>query len=165
MIEESFAERLRLEPLASLRALREVLREEERQVSYWRRLVQGRLDLARAALAGNQPSAEKLAATASGRRPDPRRAGDGRRSPSFAKFADGTRNRKLASLAVVWDIPIPWDDPQCLGEIERTLIEIEAELSSYRRDLHERIDACTAELVGRYRSDPDELRSLGPSLR
>jgi len=165
--EESFAERLRLEPLAGLRALRKALREEERQVSYWRRLVQGRLDVARAVLAGDRPSAEKLAAAASGSRPESREgtSGSSRRSPAVARLADGTRDRRLASLAAVWDKPIPWDDPVPLAEVERTLAEIEADLSRYRRDLHERVDACTAELVGRYRSDPRELKSLGPSAR
>src|SRR6266542_4829903 len=75
--DESLVERLRLEPLAGLRALRKALREEERQVSYWRRLVQGRLDVARAVLAGDRPSAEKLAAAASGSRPESREGTSG----------------------------------------------------------------------------------------
>lgn len=161
----SFVERLRLEPLAGLRALRKALREEERQVSYWRRLVQGRLDLARAALAGDQPSVEKLTATASGQRPDSRRNGAPRRSPAFAQFVSGIQDRRLASLAAAWDTPIPWDDPGHLRQVEATLAEIEAELSTRRRDLHQRIDACTAELVDRYRSDPEELKRLGPAPR
>lgn len=165
MSEDSFVGRLRLEPLAALRALRRTLREEERQVSYWRRLVQGRLDLARAALAGDQPSIEKLTATASGQRPDPFRAGAPRRSPSFANFVNGTQDRKLAALAAAWDTPIPWDDRERLRDVEATLAEIERELSRRRHDLHERIDACTAELVDRYRRDPEELKRLGPSAR
>jgi hypothetical protein len=163
--DESFEERLRLEPLAGLRALRKALREEERQVSYWRRLVQGRLDLARAAVAGDQPSIEKLTATASGQRSDMRRSATLRRSPSFVKFVNGIQDSRLASLAEAWDTPIPWDDPERLRQIEGTLAEIEAELSRRRRDLHERIDACTKELVDRYRSDPAQLRRLGPSTR
>jgi hypothetical protein len=163
--DERFVERLRREPLAGLRALREALREEERQVSYWRRLVQGRLDLAQAALAGDQPSVEKLTATASGRRPDPRRAGAQRRSPSFAKFVNGIQDRRLAALAAAWDTPIPWDDRDRLRQVEATLAEIERELSRRRRELHGRIDACTTELVDRYRRDPEELKRIGPSPR
>jgi len=163
--DETFVERLRTEPLAGLRALRKSLREEERQVSYWRRLVQGRLDLTEAALAGDQPSVEKLTATASGQRQDPRRGGAPRRSPSFVKFVSGIQDRRLASLAAAWDTPIPWDDKERLREVEATLAEIEGELSKRRRGLHERIDACTTELVDRYRRDPEELRRLGPSPR
>jgi hypothetical protein len=163
--DQRFVERLRLEPLAGLRALREALREEERQVSYWRRLVQGRLDLAQAALAGDQASVEKLTATASGQRPDPRRAGAPRRSPSFAKFAGGIQDRRLAALAAAWDTPIPWDDRERLRQVAASLAQIESELSRRRRELHQRIDACTTELVDRYRRDPEELRRLGPSPR
>ncbi len=163
MTDESFVERLRRESLAGLRTLRKALREEERRVSYWRRLVQGRLDLARAALAGHQPSVEKLIATASFQRSDPGRNAAPRRSPGFARFVSGTQDGRLASLAAAWDTPIPWDDPERLRQVEGILAEIEAELSKRRRDLHEHIDACTAELVDRYRRDPDELRQLGPS--
>jgi hypothetical protein len=152
--DESFMERLRLESLAGLRALRQVLREEERQVSYWRRLVQGRLDLAQAALAGDQPSVEKLTATASGQRSDLGR-----------NCVSGIQDRRLVSLAAAWDTTIPWDDPERLHQVEATLAEIEEELSRRRRDLHERIDACTTELVDRYRRDPGELKRLGPSPR
>jgi hypothetical protein len=162
--DESFEEWLRLEPLAGLRALRQGLREEERQVSYWRRLVQGRLDLAQAAVSGDQPSVEKLTATASGQRSSVGRATP-RRSPSFARLAGGIQDRRVVGLAETWDTPIPWDDPERLREIEGTLAEIETELSRRRRELHVRIDACTRELVDRYRSDPAQLRRLGPTAR
>ncbi|HEV3398239.1 MAG TPA: hypothetical protein VG693_03015, partial [Actinomycetes bacterium] len=54
-------------PLDDLRTLRESLREEEQRVSYWRQLVQGRLDLVRTALEGGQPSADDLASLAAAR--------------------------------------------------------------------------------------------------
>jgi hypothetical protein len=158
--EETFAERLLLEPLAGLRALRSGLREEERQVSYWRRLVQGRLDLVRDALAGHRPSAERLASSRAGHE-----GTDSGRSPAFTTIGEGGMERRLATLVELWDTPIPWDDPDKLRRVETTLVTNEADLSSYRRDLHERIDACTAELVGRYRRNPGELRSLGPLSR
>lgn len=132
-------------------------------MSYWRRLVQGRLDLARAALAGDEPSVERLAAAEHSGALD--RNGASLRSPSFAVFVNGIQDRKLASLAATWDTPIPWDDPERLREAERELVQVEAELSRRRRELHQRIDACTAELVERYRSDPGALRRLGPSSR
>ena len=52
------------DPLDDLRTLRESLREEEQRVSYWRQLVQGRLDLVRTALEGGHPSADDLASLA-----------------------------------------------------------------------------------------------------
>ena len=54
-------------PLDDLRTLRESLREEEQRVSYWRQLVQGRLDLVRTALEGGHPSADDLASLAAAR--------------------------------------------------------------------------------------------------
>jgi hypothetical protein len=74
------------------------------------------------------------------------------------QFAQRLRLEPLAALR-------DWDDPDQLRQVERTLVTMEADLSGYRHDLHERIDACTAELVGRYRSDPEQLRSLGPPSR
>lgn len=152
------------EPLGELRARCKALREEERQVSYWRRLVQGRLDLTRAALAGDEPSVEQLAAAAE-RRVKPSRNGGVHRSPSFPRFADPVQDRGLTGLAAAWNTPIPWEHPERLREVERSLVQVEAELSRHRRELHQRIDACTAELVERYRSDPGALRRLGPSSR
>ena len=89
MIEDDAVHVERREPLADLRALREALREEEQRVSYWRQLVQGRLDLLRSALDGGHPSV---------------------------------------------------DD----------------------RALHERIDDCTAQLVGHYQRDPAQLAEIVP---
>ena len=196
MTEDPFTGRLRSEPLASLRALREALREEERQVSYWRRLVQGRLDLARTALAGGEPTAEFLAISAATRE----RAGDARarRSPAFTgslhttgaaasgspppapvgKRSGGLRSEASATasgdpgepsgsppvnnLGRLWETPMPWDDPERLRVMADALTEAEAALSLYRRTLHRRIDACTAELVGRYQRDPRQLDRIVP---
>ena len=121
-------------PLDDLRILRESLREEEQRVSYWRQLVQGRLDLVRTALEGGHPSADDLASLAL----------EGLVSP-------------LAGLEDLWDAPIAWDDPPALHRLERGLVEAEVKLSAYRRALHERIDACTAQLVDHYQRDPAQI--------
>ena len=36
-------------------------------------------------------------------------------------------------------------------------MEAEVKLSAYRRALHERIDACTAQLVDHYQRDPAQI--------
>ena len=118
-------------PLDDLRTLRESLREEEQRVSYWRQLVQGRLALVRTALEGGHPSADDLALK-------------GLVSP-------------LAGLEDLWDAPIAWDDPPAPHRLERGLVEAEVKLSAYRRALHERIDACTAQLVDHYQRDPAQI--------
>jgi hypothetical protein len=110
-------------PLDDLRTLRESLREEEQRVSYWRQLVQGRLDLVRTALDGGHPSADDLASLAAAR---PR---------------DGARRRSPAATSLALE----------------GLVEAEVKLSAYRRALHERIDACTAQLVDHYQRDPAQI--------
>ncbi|HEX9342342.1 MAG TPA: hypothetical protein VF995_01840 [Actinomycetota bacterium] len=160
MTEDPFTGRLQSEPLVGLRALREALREEERQVSYWRRLVQGRLDLARTALAGGEPTAEFLAITAATReRPSETRA---RRSPAFTGSLRGRESPPVGDLGRLWETPMPWDDTEQLTAMTNALAEAETALSLYRRTLHQRIDACTAELVGRYRRDLKQLDRIVP---
>jgi hypothetical protein len=110
-------------PLDDLRILRESLREEEQRVSYWRQLVQGRLDLVRTAPDGGHPSADDLASLAAAR---PR---------------DGARRRSPAATSLALE----------------GLVEAEVKLSAYRRALHERIDACTAQLVDHYQRDPAQI--------
>lgn len=153
MTDDAFTDRLREQPLAHLRALRESLQEEERRVSYWRQLVQGRLDLVRTGLEGGLPAPGDLA----------RRGGGhpaARRSPAWTLVGLDDGAVPVAGLGTLWDTPIPWNHVAELAEVERGLVEAEVELSVYRRALHQRIDACTAELVGRYARDPSQLGAL-----
>jgi len=140
-------------PLDDLRTLRESLREEEQRVSYWRQLVQGRLDLVRTALEGGHPSADDLASLAAARSRD----GARRRSPAATSLALEGLVSPLSGLEDLWDAPIAWDDPPALQRLERGLVEAEVKLSAYRRALHERIDACTAQLVDHYQRDPAQI--------
>ena len=140
-------------PLDDLRTLRESLREEEQRVSYWRQLVQGRLDLVRTALEGGHPSADDLASLAAARPRD----GARRRSPAAPSQARGGLGRPRAGREGRGDAPIAWDDPPALHRLERGLVEAEVKLSAYRRALHERIDACTAQLVDHYQRDPAQI--------
>ena len=146
------------EPLDDLRALRESLREEEQRVSYWRQLVQGRLDLVRTSLAGGHPSADDLASLAATRA----REGARRRSPAATRLALEGLVSPLAGLEGLWGAPIAWGDPMSLHRVERDLVEAEVKLSAYRRALHERIDACTARLVDHYQRDPAQLGEIVP---
>ena len=141
------------EPLDDLRTLRESLREEEQRVSYWRQLVQGRLDLVRTALDGGHPSADDLASLAATRPRD----GARRRSPAATTLAFEGLVSPLAGLEDLWDASIAWGDPRALHLVERGLVGAEVKLSAYRRALHERIDACTAQLVDHYQRDPAQI--------
>ena len=105
------------QPLSAIRMLRESLRVEERRVSYWRRLVQGRIDLVRAGLAGKQPTLDDLAA------PN-RRTPAGRRSPAAVELLSGIRPSPLQSVEDVWESPVPWSDADGLTRLEQRLIEL-----------------------------------------
>jgi hypothetical protein len=134
------------QPLSAIRMLRESLRAEERRVSYWRRLVQGRIDLVRAGLAGKTPTLDDLAA------PN-RRIPAGYRSPAAVELLDGAKPSPLHTAERIWQSPVPWTDETELSVLERRLVELETELSAYRHLLHDQIDASTGELIERYQRD------------
>jgi hypothetical protein len=62
-------------------------------------------------------------------------------SLAAARSRDGARRRSPAATSLA------------LGG----LVEAEVKLSAYRRALHERIDACTAQLVDHYQRDPAQI--------
>jgi hypothetical protein len=122
--------------------LRSSLRREERRVSYWRRLLQGRLDLITGGEAGRPAPLDILAGHgAPGREPAP------------LELLEELRSDPLAEAERLWREPVPWEDPAGLAGQEAALHRLERELSAYRRLLHERIDACTSELIGHYQHD------------
>ena len=112
----------------------------------------GRLDLVRPRSNGGHPRPATWP-------PWPRPAADGarRRSPAATSLALEGLVSPLAGLEGLWDAPIAWDDPPALHRLERGLVEAEVKLSAYRRALHERIDACTAQLVDHYQRDPAQI--------
>jgi hypothetical protein len=134
-----------LAPLAldELRAYRQELITEEARVSYWRRLVQARLDLAvddetalgrlRTVLTDQQRASRRLA----------------------VQPVDGH-----VEMPPVPDLAVLWEREGC-AEVASRLADAEHELSAYRRGLHERLDAATGELIARYREEPSlALRAL-----
>lgn len=132
--------------LAALREYRQQLRDEEDRVSYWRRLFQGRLDMAAAGRLQGAPLQPHQIAAA---------LGDGVRiSNRLALLAldVGQPLPELPELARLWATPLTGDDdePRVIAE----LAEAEAQLSTYRITLHGLLDDATTELIGRYRADP-----------
>jgi hypothetical protein len=132
--------------LDELRAFRQELITEEARVSYWRRLVHARLDLAggdessmgrlRGVLTDHQRSSQRLA----------------------MQTLDGHLDLPpLPDLTVLWESQPTEDDDAIMVR----LAAAERELSDYRRGLHERLDAATGELIARYRDEPAlALRAL-----
>ena len=132
--------------LADLRAARTELSDEETKVSYWRRIIQARLDLVRL----DKPDADPVA--------DLRRV-----------LTDATTSRHrlahidagpvddippLPDLAEIWARQVDPADSGSVARLDSDLDAAEKELSAYRRELHSRIDGITDELIARYREQP-----------
>lgn len=134
--------------LDELRTYRQELIQEESRVSYWRRILQARLDLA----VGDESSLKRLRSVLCEHQHLSRRLamqsldGPGRHEPP------------LPDLGVLWQTQSGAGDAP--DHLER-LAAAERELSAYRRRLHERIDAATGDLIARYREEPAlALRAL-----
>jgi hypothetical protein len=130
--------------LAELRDYRQELVAEETRVSYWRRILQARLDQVigaddhqalrriRNVLDDHCESSRRLAMLPAVRTEDA---------------------APLPNLAVLWETT-PGGCEADQGAMVTRLADAEHELSSYRRSLHERLDAATGELISRYRDEP-----------
>lgn len=128
--------------LTELRDYRQELVAEETRVSYWRRILQARLDQVigpddhqalhrlRGVLDDHGESSRRLALLPAVRTEDA---------------------APLPDLAVLWETT-PGDGDH--GQMLTRLTDAESELSSYRHSLHERLDAATGELISRYRDEP-----------
>jgi hypothetical protein len=130
----------------ALRAYRKTITDEESRVSYWRRIIQARLDLLRA---------------------DDRDAGRLERLDSALGAAQGTSRRQalitlmpaddvppIPALDTLWARQVDPNDAVGVAALERELAFAELQLSAYRTALHERISLATGELIARYRDEP-----------
>jgi hypothetical protein len=129
--------------LQELRDYRQGLVAEETRVSYWRRIMQARLD----SVIGPADHAvlDRLRGV-------------------LHVHADSSRRLALLPVAMPDDAPpLPdltalWETTMSEGVHDETLIarltDAERELSAYRRSLHDRLDVATGELVSRYRDYP-----------
>lgn len=152
--------------LAELRARRRACVEAETELSFLRRLAQARLDLLEAERArrrqGEAPESllERLPQILSGSLHAP---GSGRLSGYLAPEVGPELTAEIDRL-------FPADllaDPTSADEasLERTveaLASYETEVSSLRRQMHERIDTLQAELVRRYRAGEASVEGLLP---
>jgi hypothetical protein len=153
----------RVLPLDELRALRAELQNEDDAVSYVRRLVQARLDVARAELrhravgeddaniTGELPTILSTQLTGGPARP-PRPAED------FSHHPLAQELEELCSEAGSADLQSMSIDE--LGAYIANLHQFEQARSTERRALFDRIDALSAELVRRYRDGEADVDGL-----
>lgn len=133
--------------LTDLRSVRNALDDEEVRVSYWRRLIQARIDVTRAGgrhgiadIAALQHVLSEHHATSV--------------RPSLLRAMPDDACPPLPDIAALWSRLDVGNDAGGRVLLLNDLVAVECRLSSYRRVLHERIDAATAELVRRYRAKP-----------
>lgn len=124
--------------LEELRSYRQRLRDEDDRVSYWRRLVHGRIDLLRAGT--EAPGALTLHQVV-------RALGDTGTGVRREALHRVRAHDQLPDLPVLAEV---WHDDAPLAGLERAA----EQLSAYRTALHRRLDAATDELIDRYREDP-----------
>lgn len=130
----------------ALREYRRALTSEEGKVSYWRRILQARLDVVSAG-SGKELDQEHLRPVLT-----TERVGAGRQALIEVLPVDDIP--PLPSLAELWDRTVDADDVDGQAVLQADLKLAEAQLSAYRNALHRRIAEATGELIARYREQP-----------
>ena len=145
-----------------LREYRRALTDEEHRVSYWRRILQARLDLVASGTTRRGVDHDRLTPLLT-----TQRVGAGRRALSAVTQADGDIP-PLPLLEELWERQVEPGDDAGREAFEQDLRLAEHDLSAYRAALHDRIGQATGELIARYRESPDLCLSalpLGPGGR
>jgi hypothetical protein len=146
--------------LDALRDYRRTLTEEEDRVSYWRRIIQARLDVLRAGVTPT-PDNELL-------RPVLAQAQAAARRTALVQVVPVDDIPPLPNLGELWERRVEPDDTGGLDALAADLSDAEQQLSQYRATLHARIAEATGELIARYREQPALCLSalpLGPDRR
>ncbi len=133
--------------LEALREYRRDLTAEESRVSYWRRILQARLDVVRAGGFGKElePALLRPVLTTE-------RVTSGRRS--LVDVVPSGEVPPLPRLDELWERRVHPDDVVGQAQLETDLAKAETQLSAYRTALHRRIGAATQELIARYYEEP-----------
>lgn len=133
--------------LPDLRSYRTALQAEESKVSYWRRLIQARLELVRAGGTSGGHDTERL-------RPllTDQRVGAGRSALVEVLAADDIP--PLPDLGELWERSTVTGDGPARARLEADLTVAEEQLSGYRTALDGRLAEATGELIARYRDQP-----------
>ena len=155
LLAEDYLADLTSRPLADVRAMRAEADREEADLSYLRRLLQGRLDIVRAELARRASGSDQgllagLAAILADERRGPAR-GLGRHLPAEPSRVAPSRRRleALAHDVELSDVTARSDD-ELRAAAERITVE-EGRVSARRRAVQQVADACSAEITRRYR--------------
>ena len=155
VLAEDYLSDLSSRPLGEVRRLRAEADQEEADLSYLRRLLQGRLDIVRAELARRSAGSTEglvsaLASILAEETRSPAR-GMGRHSATEPSRVAPSRRRveALAHDVELSDVTTRTDDELRAAQ-ERVTLE-ESRVSARRRAVQQVVDACSAEITRRYR--------------
>jgi hypothetical protein len=166
VLAEDYLDGLAQASLADVRALRTEAEQEEVDLSYIRRMIQGRIDIVRAEVerrGGVDGSlVERLASILADEQRAPAR-GLGRHSTLEPSRAAEHRRyvEQLVHDADLSDVPERSDDE--LGRALELLAAEEVKLSEKRRAVQTVMDACSAEITRRYREGEADVADLLPA--
>jgi hypothetical protein len=169
VLADDYLEGLQTLPLEQVRELRRDAEQEEVDLSYLRRVLQGRLDILRAELArrsgepgaGLVDSLPAILADDSSGTPAPR--GLGRHATLEPSRADSHR-RHVEQLIADVDLSNPEaHDDASLQRVLQTLEGEEQDVSEKRRQVQTVMDACTTEITRRYRDGEADVSDLLPT--
>jgi hypothetical protein len=151
-------------PLAEVRGLRDEAEQEEVDLSYIRRLIQGRLDIVRAELNRREGGAEGSLVDnlASVLADEPRGSarGSGRHATIEPSRVDSHRRYVEALVA---DVDLSDTSARSSDELHhamRVLSDEEQGLSAKRRQVQTVMDACQAEITRRYKDGEADVSAL-----
>jgi hypothetical protein len=151
-------------PLADVRALRDEAEQEEVDLSYIRRLIQGRMDIVRAELNRREGGAEgSLVDNLASVLADEPRAGargSGRHATVEPSRVDSHRRYVEALVADVDLSDTATRSSDELHHAMRVLSDEEQGLSAKRRQVQHVMDACQAEITRRYKDGEADVSAL-----
>jgi hypothetical protein len=155
-------------PLADVRGLRDEAEQEEVDLSYIRRLVQGRMDIVRAELnhreGGATGSVVDNLAQVLADEPRASARGMGRHATVEPSRVDSHRRYVEALVA---DVDLTDTATRTTDELHhamRVLADEEQVLSAKRRQVQAVMDACSAEITRRYRDGEADVSTLLDSV-
>jgi hypothetical protein len=140
--------------LEALRDYRSTLTAEETKVSYWRRIIQARLDTVRAGTLGTDDGAHLRPVLTDARINSSRNA--------LIEVLPVEHVPPLPRLADLWERRVDPRDTAAVTALEGDLAAAEQQISAYRKALHQRISDATNELIARYRETPALCLSVLP---
>jgi hypothetical protein len=143
--------------IEALRVYRRTLTSEEDQVSYWRRIIQARIDVLRAGTLGSSDGEHLRPVLTADRVASSRTA--------LISVVPADDIPPLPNLAELWERRVADDDEQGQIILDHDLELAERQLSDYRQALHRRIADATGELIARYREQPELCLAVLPARR